>query len=75
VIVTECEQFRALDLDRLKQIMACPVLILVLSPTRCLAFAALMRDDVLGCALKDTRKANYPSFLLQPFFSLPRRIC
>jgi UDPglucose 6-dehydrogenase len=27
VIVTEWEQFRALDLDRLKQIMACPVLI------------------------------------------------
>jgi UDPglucose 6-dehydrogenase len=27
VIVTEWEQFRALDIDRLKQIMACPVLI------------------------------------------------
>src|SRR5215218_4382341 len=48
---------------------------LVLTPTRCLAFAALMRDDVLGCAPKDTRKANYRSFLLQPFFSLPRPIC
>jgi UDPglucose 6-dehydrogenase len=27
VIVTEWEQFRALDLDRLKQVMASPVLI------------------------------------------------
>ena len=27
VIVTEWEQFRALDLDRMKQQMACPILI------------------------------------------------
>jgi len=27
VIVTEWEQFRALDLDRLKELMACPVVI------------------------------------------------
>ena len=27
MIVTECEQFRALDFERMKQQMACPVLI------------------------------------------------